>query len=168
MPSPLPQNLQQYSAVCQLIIDLQLKKPRHPRRPQLPPGGIDAPVRRLVHTVVYKKKLAKYIDALKLYEKHLDELIKQTTLEIDTITNKLPPSKLRKFKPTQTKIQNLSPLRIQIPSHNCSKHHNYFQCKTPHCSQVPLKFTTPPLPTSPAINPIRIEPITPPIQSPTP
>ena len=83
-------NLQQYSAVRQLTNDLQLKKPRHPRRPQLPPDGIGKPVRRLVHTVVYKQKLAQYIDALKLYEKHLDELIQQTTFELDKNNNKLP------------------------------------------------------------------------------
>ena len=83
-------NLQQYSAVRQLTNDLQLKKPRHPRRPQLPLDGIGPPVRRLVHTAVYKQKLAHYIDALKLYETHLDELIQQTTLELDNINNKLP------------------------------------------------------------------------------
>ena len=62
-------NLQQYSAVRQLTNDLQIKKPRHPKRPQLSTGN-HPPVRRLVHTVVYKQKLAQYIDALKLYEKH--------------------------------------------------------------------------------------------------
>ena len=45
-------NLQQYSAVRQLTNDLQRKKPRHPRRPQLPLDGIGPPVRRLVHTAV--------------------------------------------------------------------------------------------------------------------
>ena len=53
-----------------------MKKPRHPRRPQLPLDGIDPPVRRLVHTAVHKQKLAQYIDALKLYETHLDDLNK--------------------------------------------------------------------------------------------
>ena len=83
-------NLQQYSAVRQLTNDLQIKKPRHPRRPQLPPDRIGPPVRRLVHTAVYKQKLAQYINALKQYETHLDELIYQTTLELDNIYNKLP------------------------------------------------------------------------------
>ena len=124
-------NLQQYSAVRQLTNDLQRKKPRHPRRPQLPLDGIGPHVRRLVHTAVYKQKLAQYIDALKLYETHLDELIQQTTLELDNINNKLPPSKLRKFKSTQSKTRHLSPFNIQIPSHNCSNYHNYFQCNTP-------------------------------------
>ena len=83
-------NLKQYSAVRQLTNDLQLKKPRHPRRPQLPLDGIGPPVRQLVHLAVYKQKLAQSIDALKLYETHLDELIQQTTLELDNINNKLP------------------------------------------------------------------------------
>ena len=82
-------NLQQYSAVRQLTNDLQRKKPRHPRRPQLPLDGIGPPVRRLVHTAVYKQKIAQYIDALNLYETHLDELIQQTTLELENINNKL-------------------------------------------------------------------------------
>ena len=153
-------NLQQYSAVRQLTNDLQLKKPRHPRRPQLPLDRIGPPVRRLVHTAVFKQKLAQYIDALKLYETHLDELIQQTTLELDNINNKLPPSKLRKFKLTQWKTRHLSPLNIQIPSHNCSNYHNYFQCNTPHCSHVPVKYTLhsplPPLSLSPALIPSRI------------
>ena len=63
-------NLQQYSAVRQLTNDLQIKKPRHPKRPQLSTGN-HPPVRRLVHTVVYKQKLTQYIDALKLYEKNI-------------------------------------------------------------------------------------------------
>ena len=57
-------NLQQYSAVRQLTNDLQIKKPRHPKRPELSNGN-GPPVRRLVHTVVYKQKLSQYIDALK-------------------------------------------------------------------------------------------------------
>ena len=71
---------------------------KHPRRPQLPSDVIDKPVRRLVHTVVYKQKLNQYIDALKLYEKHIDELIEQTTFELDKFNNKPSLSKLRKFK----------------------------------------------------------------------
>ena len=142
-------NPQQYSAVRQLTNDLQIPKPRHPRRPQLPPDGIGPPVRRLVHTAVYKQKLAQYINALKLYETHLDEHIYQTTLELDIINNKLPPSKLRKFKSPQFKNRSLSPLHIQIPSHNCSNYHNYIQCIAPHCTHVPVKYTThSPLPPS--------------------
>ena len=162
-------NLQQYSAVRQLTGDLQKRKPRHPRRPQPPFDGIGPPVRRLVHTVVYKQKIAQYIDALKLYEKHLDELIDQTTLELDKLNNALPPSKLRKFKVTQSQYKHISPLNIQIPSHNCS---NYFKCHAPHCSHLPVPYNfhspLPPLPLSPALIPIRIEPITPSSQSPTP
>ena len=134
-------NLQQFSAVRQLTHDLQIQKPRHPKRPQLPHGN-GPPARRLVHTVVYKQKLSQYIDALKMYEKHLDELIYQTTLQLDIINNKLPPSKLRKFKSPPFTNRPLSPLTIQIPSHNCSHYNNYnIQCTTPICSHVPVKYT---------------------------
>ena len=164
-------NLQQFSAVRQLTHDLQIKKPRHPKRPQLSNGN-GPPVRRLVHTVVYKQKLSQYIDALKMYEKHLDELIYQTTLQLDIINNKLPHSKLRKLKSPPFTHRPLSPLTIQIPSHNCCHYNNYIQCTTPHCSHVPVKYTCPsplpPLSLSPALIPIRIEPVTPPSQSPTP
>ena len=164
-------NLQQYSAVRQMTNDLQIKKPRHPKRPQLSNGN-GPPIRRLVHTVVYKQKLSQYINALKLYEKHLDELIYQTTLQLDIINNTLPPSKLRKFKSPPFTYRPLSPLTIQIPPHNCCHYNNYIQCTTPHCSHVPVKYTCPsplpPLPLSPALIPIRIEPITPLSQSPTP
>ena len=164
-------NLQQFSAVRQLTHDLQIKKPRHPKRPQLSNGN-GPPVRRLVHTVVYKQKLSQYINALKMYEKHLDELIYQTTLQLDIINNKLPPSKLRTFNSPPFTNRPLSPLTIQIPPHNCSHYNNYIQCTTPHCSHVPVKYTChsplPPLSLSPALIPIRIEPITPPSQSPTP
>ena len=95
--------------------DLQQKKPKHPRRPHLPSDINAQPVRRLVHSVVYKQKLAQYIDALKFYEQHFDELLEQTTFELDKIDNKLPPSKLRKFKSFQATTKQLSPLSIQIP-----------------------------------------------------
>ena len=165
-------NLQQFSAVRQLTHDLQIKKPRHPKRPQLSSHGTNPPVRRLVHSVIYKQKLSQYIDALTMYEKHFDELIYQTTLQLDIINNTLPPSKLRKFKSRPFTPRPLSPLTIQIPSHNCCNYNNYIQCTTPHCSHVPVKYTChsplPPLSLSPALIPIRIEPITPPSQSPTP
>ena len=145
-------NLQQYSAVRQLTNDLQIKKPRHSKRPQLSNGN-GPPVRRLVHTVVYKQKLSQYIDALKLYEKHLDELIYQTTLQLNIINNTLPPSKLRKFKSPPFTHRPLPPLTIQIPSHNCCNYNNYIQCTTPHCSHVPIKYTCPsPLPPLPLSN----------------
>ena len=134
-------HLQQYSAVRQLTHDLQLRNPRHPKRPQLPPGEAGTPVRRIIHTAVYKQKLSQYNQTLKLYEDHNDELLKQTTAELDkTINTKLqPPSKLRKLKHLEYKIPQLSPLLIQIPSFNCHDCFSYFQCYTPHCSHVPFK-----------------------------
>ena len=85
-------HLQQYLAVRQLTHDLQLRKSRHPKRPQLPPGEAGTPVRRIVHTAVYKQKFSQYNQTLKLYEDHIDELLKQTTAELDKIINtKLQP-----------------------------------------------------------------------------
>ena len=131
-------HFQQYSAVRQLTRDLQQKKPKHPRRPHLPSDIIQQPVRRLVHSVVYKQKLNQYIAALKLYEKHLDELIEQTTFELDKVNNTPPLSKLRKFKTPQP--MQLSPLSIQIPSNNCCNHYNCFPSNPLHCSHVPLNY----------------------------
>ena len=163
-------HFQQYSAVRQLTRDLQQKKPKHPRRPHLPSDIIQQPVRRLVHSVVYKQKLNQYITALKVYEKHLDELIEQTTFELDKLNNTPPLSKLRKFKTTQP--MQLSPLSIQIPSHNCCNHYNCFPSNPLHCSHVPLKYNMhshfPPPPPSPALIPIRVEAITPTFQPPSP
>ena len=83
-------HFQQHSAVRQLTRDLQQKKPKHPKRLHLPSEIIQQPVRRLVHSVVYKQKLNQYITALKVYEKHLDELIEQTTFELDKLNNTPP------------------------------------------------------------------------------
>ena len=71
-------HFQQYSAVRQLTHDLQQKKPRHPKRPQLPHGEADTPFRRIVHTAVYKQKLLQYNNNLKFYENYIDELLEQT------------------------------------------------------------------------------------------
>ena len=167
-------HFQQYSAVRQLTRDLQQKKPRHPKRPQLPSDGLGKPVRRLVRTVVYKQKLAKYIDALKIYEQQLDELIAQTSFELNKINNTLPPSKLTKFKKPQPKQPQLSPLSIQIPSHqNYYNYNNGFHGLVPHCSHVPVKYAIhsyfpPTPPPSPALILIRVEPISPSFQPPSP
>ena len=167
-------HLQQYSAVRQLTHELQLRKHRHPKRTQLPPGEAGTPVRRIVHTAVYKQKLHQYNQTLKLYEDHIDELLKQTTAELDKFVNNVDsvatilrrPSKLRKFKSPEYKISQLSPLRIQILSHNCLNCSNCPQCYTPHCSHVLFNYSLispfPSAPSSPALIPIRYEPITPP------
>ena len=76
----------------ELTHDLQLRKPRLPKRPQLPPGEAGTPVRRIVHTAVYKQKLFQYNETLKLYDAHIDELLQQTTTELEKIINsKLQP-----------------------------------------------------------------------------
>ena len=144
--------------------------------PQLPPGESGTPVRRIVLVVVYKQKLHQYNQTLKLYEDHIDELLKQTTVELDKIINNVdsvgtklqltPLSQLRKFKSPEYKIPHLPPLRFQILSHNCPNCSKYLQCYPPHCSHVPFKYSMispfPSAPSPPALIPIRIEPITPP------
>ena len=112
-------HLQQYSAIRQLTHDLQERKPRHPKRPQLPPGEAGTPVRRIVHTAEYEKNLLQYNTTLKLCENYIDELLKQTTAEldkiitnVDSVVNKLKPppvSKLRQFKSPVYKITPLPP-----------------------------------------------------------
>ena len=47
------------------------------------PGEAGTPVRRIVHTAVNKQKLYHCIQTLNLYEDHIDELLKQTTAELD-------------------------------------------------------------------------------------
>ena len=163
-------HFQQYSAVRQLTRDLQQKKPKHPRRPHLPSDIIQQPVRRLVHSVVYKQKLNQYITALKLYEKHLDELIEQTTFELDKINNTPPLSKLRKFKTLSPCNYPLSLFKflliiaviiiivsLLIPSIV------HMFLSTMLCIHI-----SPPPPPSPALIPIRVEAITPTFQPPSP
>ena len=152
-------HLQQYSAVRQLTDDLQQRKPRHPKSPQLPPGEAGTPVRRIVHTAIYKQKLQQYNNILKLYENYIFELLKQTTAELDkiidvdsneskttnvnSVVNKLKPphvSKLHHFK-SSCIILLLSPLHIQIPSHNCSNCPNYLHCYPHHCSHLPYNYS---------------------------
>ena len=50
-------HLQQLSAVRHLTHDLQQRKSRHPKRPQMPPAETGTPTKRLVHTIVNKQKL---------------------------------------------------------------------------------------------------------------
>ena len=139
------------------------------------PGEAGTPVRRILHPAVYNQKLSQYNQTSKLYEDHIDELLKQTTAELDKIiiTKLQTPFKLRKFKHSEYKIPQLFPLRIQISSHNFHNCSNYFQCYTPQCSHVPFIYPIqspfPSGPSSHALIPIRIEPITSPnlTQSPT-
>ena len=53
----ISRHLQQLSAVRQVTRDLQQRKPRHPKRSQLPPGGTGSPIKQIVHTAVNKQKL---------------------------------------------------------------------------------------------------------------
>ena len=45
-------HLQQFSADRHLTLDLQQRKPHHPKRPQLPPGETGTPTKREVHSAV--------------------------------------------------------------------------------------------------------------------
>ena len=77
--------LQQYAAVRQLTNDLQQKKPRHPKCPQLPPGEEGTPVIRIVHTAIYKQSFNQCHNTLKPHENYIDEVLNQTTAELDKI-----------------------------------------------------------------------------------
>ena len=60
---------------------------------------------------MHKQQLSQYNQTLKLYVDHIDELLKQTTAELDKINNtKLQPLplKLRKFKHLEFKFRNYS------------------------------------------------------------
>ena len=109
---------------------MQQRKPRQPKRSQLPPGEAGTPVRRIVHRAVYKQKCLQANNNLKLYEHYIDNLLKQTAAELDAITTNVdsvtnilqspPVSKLCQFKSPMNNIPPPSPLHFQIPSHNCT------------------------------------------------
>ena len=92
-------HLQQYDAVRRFTTDLQQRKPRHPKRFQLPQGEAGTPVRRVVHTAMNKQNLNQYNNTLKVYENYFDELLKQTTAELNKIITNVH-SVAKKLKPT--------------------------------------------------------------------
>ena len=83
LPLLLKAHLQQFSAVRQFTNDLQQRTPRHPKRPQLPPGDAGSPIQRSVHTAVYKQELSRYNKELKIYENYIDEFLSKQTAELD-------------------------------------------------------------------------------------
>ena len=101
---------QQLSVVRQLTQDLQQRKPRHPKRPQLPPGEAGTLTKRIVDTAIYKQKLNHHKNALKLYELYNNQLLYEQATELDKITNIVNaivnksqiPSKSAKFKSSLT------------------------------------------------------------------
>ena len=91
-------HLQQFLAVRQLTRDLQQRKQRHPKRPQLPSGEAGSPTKKIFHTAVYKQTLPRYNNALKLFEQNIDQLLFEQDTELDNIianvyfiANKLTP-----------------------------------------------------------------------------
>ena len=78
-------HLQQFSAVRQPTRDLQRIKPRHPKRPQLPPGEAGTPTTRNLHTAAYKQSIPQYNYALKLNELYLNQILTEQAAEIDKI-----------------------------------------------------------------------------------
>ena len=116
-------HLQQFSAVRQLIRDLQQRTPRTPKRPHLPPVEAGWPSRRMVQTSVYKQKLNQYNNALKVYEQYINQLLSEQAFEInknieneDAIVSKSQtPSKVTQLKSSAYNTPQFLPLRIQIP-----------------------------------------------------
>ena len=75
-------HLKQFSAVGNLARDLQQQKPRHHKRPQRSPGESDTPMTRFVHTSVYKQKLNQHNEALKHYERFINQLLSEQGTEL--------------------------------------------------------------------------------------
>ena len=118
-------HLQQFSAIRQLTRDLQKVKPRHPKRPQLAPSEAGAPTKRIVHTVVYKQNVTQYNDAMKLYERYLNQQLTEQAAELDKniknvitlVNHSTPLFKLAKIKSSQYITPKLYSLTVQIPPH---------------------------------------------------
>ena len=81
--------LQHCSAVRELTAHLQLSKPRHPKRPQLPPGETCSVTKSIAHSVVYKQKLANYNTALINYDRYLDELLYNQSHDLNNFASNL-------------------------------------------------------------------------------
>ena len=75
-----------------MICDLKKKKPRHPKRPQLPPGEAGTPTKRIVHIAVYKPKLQQKNNYIKFYEQFLNQLLVEQAAELDIIIKKMNTS----------------------------------------------------------------------------
>ena len=76
-------HLQQFSAVLQLTRDLQQRKPRHLKRPQLSLGEAGTPTKSLVPIAVHKQKLTKCNDSLKLYGHYINQLLTAQAIELN-------------------------------------------------------------------------------------
>ena len=157
---------QKFSAVRKLTHDLQQQKLRYFKRPQLPPHEAGTPMKRIVHTTVYKQKLTQYNNALKQNEHFINQLLCEQATElnkiidnVDATVNKLQsPPQLTKFKSSTCKSSQMTPLRIHITPNNC---HNCCQCYHIRCSHLPHNYCHNSsfllTPSSPALNPIQIQ-----------
>ena len=83
----------------------------------MPPGEAGTPVRRIVYTAVYKQKLLQYNNTLKLNDNYIDELLKQTTAEldklitdVDSVVNNLKPLPLSNLRQFISPVYNITPL----------------------------------------------------------
>ena len=81
-------HLQHSSAVRKLTRDLEHQKPRHLKRSQLSPGEAVTPMKRIVHTAVYKQKLNQYNETLKYYGQYIDQLLSEKVTELTKIIEK--------------------------------------------------------------------------------
>ena len=63
----------------ELTQPLQLRKPRHTKRPQLHPGEAGTETKRIVPSVSYKRNGPIYNDAQINYEKYLDSRLHYQT-----------------------------------------------------------------------------------------
>ena len=67
--------LQQCAAVTESNQQLQLRKPRHPKRPQLSSRESGLLTKRKAHSVIYKQNRSNYNESVFNYEKFLDLLM---------------------------------------------------------------------------------------------
>ena len=95
-------HLHQFSAIA-ISANIQQRKPRHPKRPQLPPRETGTPTKRIVHTAVYKQKLTQNNDALKLHE-----LLTHQAVELSKIIQKVNTLATHFQTPSQSKLSKFN------------------------------------------------------------
>ena len=79
--------LQQSPAVKEMTQHLQLRKHRHSKRPQLPPGEAGSRSKRIVHSENCKPKLSNYNESLINCEKYLDSLFQNQINDLNKIVS---------------------------------------------------------------------------------
>ena len=117
-------NLQKHSVIRQLTQNLQLRKPRHPKRPQLPPGAVYIQIEQYLNQLLFEQAR---------------ELNKIVNIVHQTFNRVTTPSKLTKFKASYHYVSQIQTLKIRIPPNICS---NCFHCYPQRCSHLPKHYSS--------------------------